>query len=71
VQEQSWRRAAPRADDAFQLMRARYFGGGNVRLLEVLDALKQTVDTRAAAARARLDYGLAIAERDHLLGVMP
>jgi outer membrane protein TolC len=70
-QIESWRRAAPRAEDAFQLMRARYFGGGNVRLLEVLDALRQSVDARVAAVRARLDYDLARAERDQLLGVIP
>lgn len=66
-----WERAVPRAADAFQLMRARYFGGGNVRLLEVLDALAQAVDARLAVVKGRLACELAAATQDQILGVTP
>ena len=49
----AWRRAVPPAAENFELMRARYFGGGNVRLLDVLDALAQDVETQLAVQRAR------------------
>lgn len=68
---QAWQDAAPRAVDAFQLMRARYFGGGNVRLLEVLDALAQVVESRMAVVRGQLAYELALATQDQVMGVTP
>jgi len=64
----AWQQAVPRAAESFQLMRARFFGGGNVRLLEVLDALAQQVDTRLNASRAQLAYRLAVATQYQILG---
>jgi outer membrane protein TolC len=65
----SWEQGVPQAEETFQLTRARYFGGGNVRLLEVLDALTQLVDARLALARARLAARIASATQQSLLGV--
>jgi outer membrane protein len=56
------------ADRNFQLMRARHAGGGNVRLLEVLDALAQTTEARLAESRAVLAYRIAVATQSELLG---
>ena len=64
----AWQLAVPRAAESFQLMRARYLGGGNVRLLEVLDALAQHVDARLNASRAQLAYRLAVATQYQILG---
>jgi outer membrane protein len=64
----TWRRVVPKAEMGFQLMRARYFGGGNVRLLEVLDALSQYVDARLNIPRAVLAYRLAVATQAQILG---
>ena len=61
-------RAVPLATEQFQLVRARYLGGGNVRLLEVLDALTQCVETRLAVSRAKRVYRLAVATESQLLG---
>jgi outer membrane protein TolC len=63
-----WEQAIPRAAEHFQLMRARHFGGGSVRLLEVLDAVAQDVDTRLNVARALLAYRLAVATQHQILG---
>ncbi len=49
-------------------MRARYFGGGNVRLLEVLDALAQYVDIQIAVQRALLASRLVAAKQRQLIG---
>jgi outer membrane protein TolC len=62
------RRALPKAEENFQLMRARYFGGGNVRLLEVLDALSQYVDARLSEPRALRAYREAVATARQILG---
>jgi len=64
----AWQRAVPRAAESFQLMRARYLGGGNVRLLEVLDALAQHVDARVNVSHAQLAYRLAVATQYQILG---
>ena len=64
----SWRRVAPQAEENFQLMRARHFGGGNVRLLEVLDALSQYVDARLNVPRADLSLRMAAATQRQILG---
>lgn len=64
----AWQAAAPRAAESFNLMRARYFGGGNARLLEVLDALAQHVDTRLNVSRARLAYRVAVSTQYQILG---
>lgn len=64
----AWRRAQPAADDALLLMRARYFGGGGVTLVDVLDAFDQTIAARVAVAHAELDERLAAATVDQLLG---
>lgn len=68
---EAWERALPAASEALLLMRARYAGGGNVRLLEVLDALNQSVEARMTLVRARLAYRLAVTTQDHLLGRFP
>jgi len=63
-----WQRSVPRAAESFVLMRARYFGGGNVRLLEVLDALSQHVDAQLAVARAQLAYRMGVVKQQQLIG---
>ena len=65
---EAWQRALPVASESFLLLRARYFGGGGVRLLDVLDGLNQSVEVRLATARARLAYRLATATQAQLLG---
>jgi outer membrane protein TolC len=65
---QAWDAALPAAAAAFLLMRARYLGGGGVRLLDVLDALTQSTDARLAAVRARAAARGALALQDQLLG---
>jgi outer membrane protein len=64
----AWERAIPQAAEHFQLMRARYFGGGSVRLLEVLDAVAQQADTRLNVSRARRAYRVAVATQHQILG---
>jgi outer membrane protein TolC len=64
----AWQAAMPRAVESFHLMRARFFGGGNARLLEVLDALAQQVDAQLNVSRAQLAYGLAVATQYQILG---
>jgi outer membrane protein TolC len=64
----AWQAAAPTAAESFSLMRARYVGGGNVRLLEVLDALAQHIDTRLNVSRSLLAYRLAVATQYQILG---
>ena len=62
------RGSIPIAADHFELIRARYLGGGNVRLLEVLDSLAQHVDARLRASRALLELRSATATEQQLLG---
>jgi outer membrane protein TolC len=62
------RQAIPRAEENFEIMRARYFGGGSVRLLEVLDALAQYVDARLGEAQALRAYREAVASTRRVLG---
>ena len=64
----AWQGAVPRATENFELMRARYFGGGNVRLLEVLDALTQSVDAQLAVQRATFAGRLVVAKQQQLVG---
>jgi len=64
----TWRRAAPAAADSFLLLRARYVGGGNVRLIEVLDALNQSVEARLNLERALLSQRLSIASEHQIIG---
>ncbi len=64
----AWSKSLPAAAEAFLLLRARYFGGGGARLLDVLDSLNQAVDTRVALVRALQDAGLARATQAQLLG---
>jgi len=61
-------RAVPLATEQLQLLRARYLGGGNVRLLEVLDALIQHLEARLGVPRAQRAYRLAVATEEQLLG---
>jgi len=65
------RRTAPIASEQFQLMRARYLGGGNVRLLEVLDALSVYADARLSVPRSLLAYRTAVAAEGQALGEVP
>ncbi|HLK12467.1 MAG TPA: TolC family protein [Candidatus Binatia bacterium] len=65
------RAATPVAGEQFQLMRARYLGGGNVRLLEVLDALTVYADARLSVPRALLAYRTAAAAAGQALGEVP
>lgn len=68
----AWRKTIPQAAENFTLMRARYFGGGNVRLLEVLDALAQYAEARLAERQATFAYQAAIARQQQIVGeVMP
>jgi outer membrane protein TolC len=67
----AWQRAVPQAAENFQLMRARYVGGGTVRLLEVLDALGQYVDARLSIPRAQHSYRTAVATQEQMLGKGP
>jgi len=62
------RATIPIAADQFQLVRARYLGGGNVRLLEVLDALNQYVESHLRESRALLEARSAAALQEQLLG---
>jgi outer membrane protein TolC len=66
----AWHSAVPRAAENFELMRARYFGGGNVRLLEVLDALTQYVDAQLAVQRAVFADRIVVAKQQQLIGEM-
>lgn len=66
-----WTRQLPDAEEALQLMRARFVGGGDVRLLEIVDALNELVGTRLNIVHARLAYHLAVAERERILGRVP
>jgi len=67
---QASRTLVPPAAENFELMRARYFGGGNVRLLEVLDALAQSVDAQVAVQQALLAGRLVAAKQQQLVGVV-
>ncbi|HYM27511.1 MAG TPA: TolC family protein, partial [Steroidobacteraceae bacterium] len=67
----AWESALPVAQEDFELMRARHLGGGNVRLLEVLDALNQYADARLHVPQALLAYRLAVATQDQVLGQVP
>jgi cobalt-zinc-cadmium efflux system outer membrane protein len=62
------RDAEPVARRQFELVRARHAGGGNVRLLEVLDALNQSVEARLNVSRAVLARRLALTIRAQTLG---
>jgi outer membrane protein TolC len=62
------RKAAPLAMRQFELVRARNAGGGSVRLLEVLDALTQSVEARANVSRALFTRRVAVATRAQVLG---
>lgn len=67
----AWTDQLPDSEEAFGLMRARFTGGGDVRLLEVIDSLNELVDARLNITHARLSYRLAIAERERILGKVP
>lgn len=64
----AWSSALPAAAEAFLLLRARYLGGGSTRLLDVLDALNQSIDARLAVVRARFAYRVAAASHAEALG---
>ncbi|MEO8602768.1 MAG: TolC family protein [bacterium] len=64
----AWRGVQPAATEALLLMRARYVGGGDVRLLDVLDVLTQSVDARLALVHAELALQTATAAQYQVLG---
>lgn len=68
VDAEAWRRVLPAAREGFLLMRARHVGGADVRLLDVIDALNQSVDAQLALTRATLAFRLAVATHAQLLG---
>jgi len=63
-----WAQTVPSAAENFLLLRARYFGGGDIRLLDVLDALNQSVEARLEVVRAEQAAQLAAASEAQLLG---
>jgi outer membrane protein TolC len=62
------RNASPLSQENLELMRARHAGGGDVRLLELLDALTEQVNARLEVSHAMLAYRLAAARSAKLLG---
>jgi len=62
------RRTLPLSEQNLELMRARHAGGGDVRLLELLDALSEHVNTRLEVSRALLAHRLAQARVAKLVG---
>jgi len=62
------RNALPLSQENLELMRARHAGGGDVRLLELLDALTEQVNARLEVSHAMLAYRLAGARSAKLLG---
>jgi len=62
------RRALPLSAENLELMRARHAGGGDVRLLELLDALGEHVNARLEVSRALLAHRLARARAAKLFG---
>jgi outer membrane protein TolC len=62
------RNALPLSQENLELMRARHAGGGDVRLLELLDALTEQVNARLEVSHAMLAYRLAAARSAKLLG---
>ena len=62
------REATDLAAKNFLLMEARHLGGGNVRLLEVLDALTQLSSLRLSVVRAELSLRLAAARAADAVG---
>jgi outer membrane protein TolC len=62
------RRTLPLSEQNLELMRARHAGGGDVRLLELLDALGEHVNARLEVSHALLAHRLAQARAAKLLG---
>jgi len=62
------RGALPLSQQNLELMRARHAGGGDVRLLELLDALTEQVNARLEVSHALLAYRLAAAKAAKVLG---
>lgn len=65
------RQSVALAERNFVLMEARHLGGGNVRLLEVLDALTQVSTLRIASVHADLALRLAAARAANAVGEVP
>lgn len=65
---EAWTHQLPASKEAFRLIRARFAGGGDVRLLEVIDSINELVNARLNVVHARLSYRLAVAERERILG---
>ena len=62
------RHTLPLSEQNLELMRARYAGGGDVRLLELLDALTEHVNAQLEVSHALLAYRMAGAHAAKLLG---
>jgi outer membrane protein TolC len=62
------RSAKPLADQSFLVLRARSLGGGDVRTIEVIDAVTQRTEARQRIIRAELAYRLALAAQARSLG---
>ncbi len=61
-------RAIPSADDAFALAWSRFLGGGNITLLEVLDAYRQSEALRLGRIEQNFAARRAAAESAQLVG---
>ncbi len=62
------RSAKPLADQSFLVLRARSLGGGDVRTIEVIDAVTQRTEAHLRIVRAELAYRLALAAQARSLG---
>jgi outer membrane protein TolC len=62
------RLAKPLADQSFLVLRARSLGGGDVRAIEVIDAVTQRTEAHLRIVRAELAYRLALAAQARSLG---
>jgi hypothetical protein len=62
------RSAKPLADQSFLVLRARALGGGDVRTIEVIDAVTQRTEARQRIIRAELAFRLALAAQARSLG---
>ncbi len=62
------RLAKPLADQSFLVLRARSLGGGDVRTIEVIDAVAQRTEAHLRIVRAELAYRLALAAQARSLG---
>ena len=62
------RNALPLSQENLELLRARHAGGGDVRLLELLDALTEHVNARLEVSHGMVEYGSAAGRAAELEG---